>query len=514
MKETELEPCTLQSSKRILVVGGGAAGLSIVAHLIKNLIATNLTIRSSIEIILFEKNKRIGPGVAYGTTSDVNLLNTPSRTMGIYACKPNHFLCWLQNNLSKWQSEFPSLSVEPDSTPPRRLYGIYLEHVALEVAETAKKHGIRLRYCHSEIVDIDVKTSETFLHCSDGIIISGNIVVLAIGTFTSSSFRHLRGLKGYFSSPYPEEKLLPFIPPSENVCIIGSRLSAIDAILTLKSAGHRGKISCVSRSGMFPCVQGHWKEYKRKFLTKDSFQRITKDGKKNLRFVELLALLNKEIKGAEGKFFSLKNFNQKKASAKTILRREIASASKERKWQSALYDTNDLLTPIWQMLSDEDKKTIVREYLGTFLTFRAAFPIQNAKQLYRLLEKKELEILEGLNSIQYDPTKEKFQVTLLDSLIETNYLIDATGGCSDIRFTEHVLIGKLKEKGLIVQHPFGGINLDAKTLNIIDAYGHRHSRFFVIGGLAKGVHLVTNLLEYIAKTSEKIAISIIEQIKE
>ena len=65
----------------------------------------------------------------------------------------------------------------------------------------------------------------------------------------------LAAAPGYFNSPYPVSELAAGIAADATVCVIGTSLSAVDAVVALQQAGHRGPLICVSRNGRLPSVR-------------------------------------------------------------------------------------------------------------------------------------------------------------------------------------------------------------------------------------------------------------------
>lgn len=511
--KTKMKSLLLLSSenkKRIMIIGGGAAGLSMVAHLLQSLVSQDCNEKT--EIILFERSKRVGPGFAYGTSSNANLINTPAKSMGIYASNPGHFLEWLEANPTRWRPHYPKLVVGPNSNPPRKLFGLYLEQMSLELMVQAQKNGIELRYIHQEVINVETSEEKATVILENGMAIEGNAAVLAIGAFSSTQFSYLKGLKGYLSSPFPEVNIFKSIPTTADVSIIGSRLSAIDAILTLKKAGHKGKIRCFSRQGFFPSVQGLWGNYSQKFLTEDNFKKLTNNGQRHLPLNKLLVLMAKEIRAAENRHFKWSDLITEKKEAASKLLQDIELAdNKEIKWQSAL--PYDLVFPLGRLLSDKDKKIFIEKCASHFLCYKAAFPIESAKTLHQLMVNGELEVHAGLNSVHFDSATEQFVFDCAGKISTSSYVVDATGISADIRYTDHSLIKGLRESGLISAHSCEGIELDEKTLNVIDTSGKVLPQLFAIGALAKGVHLFTNLLSYVAQSAAEAAQHVIRQIQ-
>ena len=110
-------------TRRIIIVGGGAAGTLIAISLAQ--LTTNPT-----EIVIFEPRARLGEGVAYSTNDDRHLLNVPAAGMSALVDDVRHFARWS--------------NVDGDSFVPRRTYARYLRET-LESQIQANPH-VSLRH--------------------------------------------------------------------------------------------------------------------------------------------------------------------------------------------------------------------------------------------------------------------------------------------------------------------------------------------------------------------------------
>jgi len=68
----------------IIIVGGGASGVLLAAHLLSDPSA-------DIRVTLIEKRSAFGQGLAYSTTLDDHILNVSALGMSAYADDPEHF---------------------------------------------------------------------------------------------------------------------------------------------------------------------------------------------------------------------------------------------------------------------------------------------------------------------------------------------------------------------------------------------------------------------------------------
>ena len=82
--------CMLSSPGRVLVVGGGAAGAMTVAALLRRAAAD----RTPVDITLVERSAAVGPGLAYGTTEPLLLLNNYAGAMSAVDDDPRHLVRW------------------------------------------------------------------------------------------------------------------------------------------------------------------------------------------------------------------------------------------------------------------------------------------------------------------------------------------------------------------------------------------------------------------------------------
>ncbi len=215
----------------VTIIGGGASGVLLAAHLLRNP-------DTDIRITLIERRGEFGQGLAYSASQRDHKVNVPARGMSAFADDPEHFWRWLQ------QRGYPS-SNGSWVFVPRRLYGAYLEHV---LGEAGKSKLGRLLVMSEEVMAVrEGKTGiETVL--ANGTSLISHNAVLAVGHETQPA--RSRGIAVRVGS----ERDTPLQPDAE-VMILGSGLSMVDAWLSLADADHRGPITVVSRNGLLP--KGH-----------------------------------------------------------------------------------------------------------------------------------------------------------------------------------------------------------------------------------------------------------------
>ena len=129
---------------------------------------------------------------------------------------------------------------------PRMLYGEYIEALLAE-AKIEKRRA--------EIVDVQSTGQGVLLTLADGQTQQVDRLVLATGNLAARDYGYAgAGYTGHIWSPEPDSILSRdhFSPEDEPVLIIGTGLTTIDAIISLRQKGYAGQIIMVSRHGHLP----------------------------------------------------------------------------------------------------------------------------------------------------------------------------------------------------------------------------------------------------------------------
>ena len=210
------------SGRHVLVVGGGASGAIVAAHLLRDG-------ASGVHVTIIEPSERLGHGLAYGTGSPSHLLNARARSMSAFDDRPADFADWLARSFggAHWAERY----VE------RRLYGRYLEGLL------RPWHGSRLTHIRAAAVNLAEQGEGVRVDLDNGASVVGQGAVLAVG----------HGLR---PAPLHGGRAAP----DGDVLILGTGLGMVDEVLSLEDAGHRGRILALSRRGQLPQPHGPRRE--------------------------------------------------------------------------------------------------------------------------------------------------------------------------------------------------------------------------------------------------------------
>ncbi len=237
----------------VVIIGGGFSG---------SLTAINLCRFSSgpLRITVVNSGYPAGRGVAYSTRNGHHLLNVAARNMSALADQPNHFVDWLHT-----RSEFADEPIAKlrEQYMPRRVYGDYVRGLLYSVATLSADRGVKMETVAGEAVNIDLTAAGANVVLADGALVEADKVVLATGNPPPSALR-IKGLDPahpcFFQNPWSDWET-QLTNRTQNIILIGTGLTAVDAIISLNDLGWQGRIFAVSRNGLLPLSHFKGAEY-------------------------------------------------------------------------------------------------------------------------------------------------------------------------------------------------------------------------------------------------------------
>jgi uncharacterized NAD(P)/FAD-binding protein YdhS len=214
----------------VAVIGGGAAGVLLVAHLAR------ITTRPLRITIVDDGPGRLGSGVAYATADPDHLLNVRTTNLSAWSDEPEHFVSWLARRGT------PAL---PSDYVGRPTYGAYLAAVA---ADAGNGPLARVRHLHAHAVEVQ---PGWHVHLSDGSTLAARHVVLATGVGRPAPIPAAEHRPRYLADPW-RPGALDAVGDTDPVLVIGTGLTAIDVATTLGRGNRR--LHAISRHGLVPAA--------------------------------------------------------------------------------------------------------------------------------------------------------------------------------------------------------------------------------------------------------------------
>lgn len=484
-----------EKRKKIAIIGSGASGVTSLIQLVQKQLQIYRDI--SLDILIFEKKEEWGKGMAFGTGQEDHLLNTKSHLMGIFPKEINHFVSWLKENKKRIHSEYPDVSVNEEGFVPRMLYGMYLQEQLETYIEKGTKEGISIETIQGKVVAAQISiNNQAILRLENGDEYPVDFAILATGNPDPSAFIELNKYPNYVKLPWPSSRLLQTIEHKKSsVAIIGSSLTAIDALLTLTENGHKGKIIFCSLEGLLPRVQSKREvDFERKYLTVENAYNKMRQEKRGFLVKHLFELFKKEAEAASDKKINWKKQNRIGKDPLKLLKEDIRLAKKQNNlFLNILYSIRYESYEFWKLLDDDQKLLFIRTLKTDSDINRHAMPLINANKIKKLLESGQLEIVGDTDDVVYK--KNKFVVMTKSGKKDVDYVINASGPESDVKkIHDQPLIEDLLNKGYIAPHPAGGILANLNTMNVISPTRKRPSPFYVVGHLLSGLQIDVNSL--------------------
>lgn len=492
------------SKTNITIIGGGACGISAFVELFLQLRIAGFHRNTCITII--EENKEVGKGLAFGTRQPGHILNTQADLMGIHVDEPEHFSDWLIENESQVESEVVDNQGQQEAFATRRLYGDYLKSQFEHYLKLAEQEGMQVSVIHAQADRVSNLKSGFKIHLTNGKSQQSDFVLLAPGTPIANNYAELEKHSTYFASPWPSEPLLKKIPKDAQVGILGSSLSAIDALMTLEDNGYTGKITCYSLDGLLPRVQPDDQPMpERKYITLRNLHEIQRTKLRRPTVKDMLRLFMKEAEALEGKKIDWKATARTGKNAAILLKGDIALAKKGGDALTNIpYSLRYDSTKMWKWLEESEKLKFKKWLGGLWGINRHCMPLVNAQRIASLFKDGRLSIVPDLTSVAFDDQSEAFQLAYgKEQLANEKYLINATGPASAVKMMKSELMQNLAKEGIIEPDPVGGIRINPDTMQVtLD--GKSTGGLYAVGHITNGTLLDVNAVWFNVKMIGKL----------
>lgn len=447
----------LTSTQHVAILGGGFSGLLTAVNLVR------LSRQGPPRITLINAHGPTGRGVAYGTRRMEHLLNVAARNMSAFPDLPDHLLGWLRT-----RSEY---DLTPDHElrerfVPRIIYGDYLKSLA-------HHHLAEAEFVESEAVDVD---AEGKIMLADGRDIKADRVVLATGNEAPADLPGSEGLRGHpawAGNPWlPWHEKLP--PDTGTIVLLGTGLTTVDAIITLRSLGWPGRIHAVSRHGWLP--QAHFRgiEYA-------DFPPAYTD-LAELGLEKLLALM--ELHCAR-----LRELGANPAIIVDKMRPHTQR--------------------IWQKFTPKEKKTFAQKHSARWNVLRHRIAPEIHAQITSSQLTGQLQV-HAANIERVVAAGECVQVQLSGGKrLEGDLVLNATGPQTRFTATKSVLLQNLLCRGLVTPDEMEmGIRIDEGHA-VVTADGTRSERLLALGPLLRGTFWETIAVPELRGQAKRVAETIL-----
>lgn len=422
---------------QVAVIGGGASGTLVAANLLKQLPAGH--------VWLIERSAHVGRGVAYGTALDCHLLNVRAGNMSADPDDRDGFVRWLSEN------DLGGTDVA-DRFVSRKVYGYYLAHVLKQAQASSKA---RLTILNDEALAL-TRHNGLRLSLREHGDLTADRVVLAMGNLPPSLPRALAASDcrdRIVVNPWAKD-VLRRIPRNARILIVGTGLTMVDVILTLRTQGHQGPIHARSRHGLVSHIHGPTRPL--------------------------------PIEMESGRHLS----------------RRIVDAIRDHgdDWRSAVDALRPKTVDLWQSMTWRERNQF-RSRLQVFWdVHRHRVPPEAAAQVEELRAAGQFDVEKG--GIVSVSRSEDHLVVDLDGgkQLEVDWIVNCTGPAGDLRGAKLPLLETAVAEGLVEYDPLGlGI-----TVGNCGRAGS-NDEVWAIGPLCRGCRLETTAMPEIRVQAKRIA---------
>jgi uncharacterized NAD(P)/FAD-binding protein YdhS len=362
---------------------------------------------------------------------------------------------------------------------PRMIYGDYLcglmqQHLQ-SPPDAVQAHTA---FVEGEALDIALEGNHAVIHLSDGGRVEAAHVVLATGNEAPAGFpgcAELRDHPGWVSNPWQAwETRLP--AAGGTVVLLGTGLSTVDAIITLRALGWHGLVHAVSRNGWLP--HSHFRGIEYPDFPPAGVDLAT------LGLKELLALMEQHCA----------RLRDRGANPAIIV---------------------DKMRPhtqlVWKNFTHEEKQDFARRHAARWNVLRHRI----APEIYAQVTTAQLIGQLRLHSASIESVEARGKqvcVNLSDGRSLTGDLvINATGPQSKFSATSSVLSRNLLRSGLVAPDDLDmGVRVDADH-TVIDRDGRRSEVLLALGPLLRGTLWETIAVPELRGQARRVAETLLHQ---
>jgi uncharacterized NAD(P)/FAD-binding protein YdhS len=423
-----------------------------------------------VHIAVINDRRPVGRGVAYGLRRPEYLLNVAARNMSAFPNEPDHFLEWLRTR-SEFESA-PEIELR-ESFIPRQIYGDYIRSIVQHHLQSpGEVTPASAEFVIGEAVDVEPHDAGCLVRLADGSTLEADRVVLATGNEAPAALpgtAEIANHPAWVGNPWQAwEERLPHHDGS--VVILGTGLTAVDAIITLRALGWLGSIHTVSRHGWFPHAHFRGIEYP-DFPPAD---------------VDLAALGLEKLLGLIGEHCAI--LHERDANPAIIV---------------------DKLRPhtqrIWGSFSRQERLDFANEHAARWNVFRHRIAPDIHAQITSSQLTGQLQVHAG-GIVKLAASQDRIRIELGDhQWLEGDLVINATGPSTKFTATRSALLQNLLRRGAIAPDDADlGVHVDHDHI-VLTRAGERSPWFLALGPMLRGTYWETIAIPELRVQARRVA---------
>jgi uncharacterized NAD(P)/FAD-binding protein YdhS len=457
-----------QVFQHIAVVGGGAAGAAVVGEFLR-------APDNGIRLTWLAGGQSPGRGVAYGTDQPEHVLNVRAANMGLLADDSGAFLRFAQAC---------GVTAEPTDFLPRSLFGDYVQATLAHLLADGLPR-CRLEVRSTEALAIQARSTGGYdIQPHGAAAFAADSVVLAVGALPPVALPQVdaSALGGgrYAIDPWN----LPRLPKGpQQVVVIGSRLTAIDTILSAAATWPHARIIALSRHGCLP--GNHWLKPQEPYAHQ--------------------AELIEDLRASGDVRHWLRIFRK-------------ALATDQPDWRSTIDGLRPVTNELWRSLDLIQRGRFLRHVRWLWDSARHRMPPQTARTIHALQDEGRLQVIAGRvrNIGGAEPVNVAYRDRRNGSVhtIDADLVVQATGFESTHEPTTSRLLRQMLEAGLVCPDPLGlGLHADVDG-RLLRSDGSPAPGLRAVGTLLRGTLWESTSMPEIRAFAAKLAREVPEEFRQ
>ena len=431
-------------SATVAVIGGGFSGSVFAMKFARA--------HPDARVVIVERGRRVGRGLAYGACEPDHLLNVPVSRMEL-GLVPG-FAEWLPKHRDALDEALRESGGDiAGAFVPRELFGLYLEERIADA--TSHDHTRGLNIVRGEAVRLlDFPARGVLL--ADGREIEADIVVLATGNLPprppGAKDAWLYDTPFFVPDPWAEDAF-DGLGKDAPVVLLGTGLTMVDVALKLAGLGHRGPMHALSRRGYLPLSHkagGSWPTFH--------------DPKTPASPRVLMRLLRDEAR---------------KAQAQGV------------PWQRVMDTMRPAVARVWAGWSTTERAQFLRHLRPRWDVHRHRMAPRIAARLDALVKSGQLDIRAGkVKAYRRAGADERVEVVLRgrgtqnEEVLAAARVINCTGPRSDMDRLAFPMLADLRRRGLIAPDELG-LGIETDDCAVLGAAGHVSPWLYALGPLTR-----------------------------
>ena len=474
----------------IAVVGGGASGTLATVHLLR--FAADR--RVPLHVTMIDRHARHGLGQAYSTTHPAHLLNAMAGQMSALPGDPEHLIRWAAarrpgfaggaagqasagNGGPRLREQASRGGVTDTTFLSRRDYGRYLLDTLADAERDAQPFA-RLMRVRGEVVAISQQPAgrPVRLLVADGGELAADTVILATGNAPARMPFAVPPTNRGIADPWLPgalDRVVADAADGASVVIVGTGLTMVDLAVLLTDGNRAATVHAVSRHGLLPRPHpGSGPSNRQPWLPVIS--RTTGP----VRLTELMWQVRSTL------------------------------AASPASWPAVIDALRPYVPGLWRRMPEQDKRLFLRHVARYWEVHRHLIPPATASRITALRSTGQLRVHQG-RVLRVTDQGGRLQVLLTadDGTVElpADWLINSTGGTTDVRATASPLLRDLFDTGQARPDPVGlGIDADMRGA-VLDVAGVPSNVLYALGPPLRGVWYETTAIPEIREQAAALA---------